>query len=367
MFFIGKYPAEMAEVTVALAVAKMHGIFLGAPGYGKTRILLDIMNRLAGADSLMIRVNPSTPMEAIEGTNDPEAFLNRGELVRVTLGTPYQAGLKIVTFDESFRGTDPLFDSMMFPLDRVDEPDAPICLMTANFVATGGRVEALLDRIAMWYWVEPPHISSGEIARARLSSNSPQLTVNHNIPDWQRIEEVRNFTPGPNAIDCVSDWLDQLEVEAIHAGRKPHPRRSDQWTEIAYYYNAHLTDNPDFDRLLPETKRMIGYCYPATTSEEAAAWRQVVASVADKVGAAIDEVLSDCMTEFRRFANITDEAVRNNELLDMAKLMQANQATLMSLGDDPRIAEAKKLLSVWYGAAAQGNPEEITERSFADG
>ena len=129
-----------------------------------------------------------TPPEALRGAYDPAALLN-GRLERVVAGTPYDPTARVSILDEVFRANEVVFDTMLDVLDRLDAKpaQAPVAWATANFVAQGERVEALLDRIALWLWISPDAMDVAAIVGAHLDGVVANgLQVQDALPDLER-------------------------------------------------------------------------------------------------------------------------------------------------------------------------------------
>ena len=87
MKFVGNYPEQVRSVLTASALAGVHAIILGPPGWGKTSLALACARALGGLGGyVVIRLDPATPPARIQGAYDPAAIL-QGRLERVLEGT----------------------------------------------------------------------------------------------------------------------------------------------------------------------------------------------------------------------------------------------------------------------------------------
>lgn len=354
--FVGTYVKDMTLVMAASMLSRQNAIFLGAPGFGKTRIAEAMARHLAQPYSL-VRIDPSTPVEVLRGPYDPAAMLN-GRLERVVDGTPYADDVAVAILDELFRGNRALFDAALDVTDRVDRQDAPPVWATSNFVVNDDRVQALIDRFALWLWVNPGPLDVQAITAAQLNSGGRPSLDTAGLPTWQDIERVRAMQPGPNAIKAVAELIQQMTDGAAKEGLTVHPRRVTQWANVLFRVSAWLTDDPDFTTVPAEASRMLRYCHPAITPEEAATWHEIAAEVVDTVGAAIEQVMANVLAEMQK---LTGKSGRDMPALvaGLTNVMQNAQTTLTKVGgDDPRVEEAIGQMNKWLALGVQGKPIE---------
>jgi MoxR-like ATPase len=363
--FIGAYVGEVKEVALVSILSGQHATFVGAPGWGKTAILRRIGQRIFTQRALdtwsFTRLDPSTPVEVIRGPYSPAGILN-GVLERVTDGTPYQDGNRLAILDEWPRANEPMFDSLLDTLDRqdLDNGEAPACWGTANFVVTGERTDALVDRFALWMWLTPESLDVVAMVNSQLvSAGKPDVAGD--VPSWDEICAVRQYTPGPKAIAVVAQALEEIVVVAAQNGRSIHPRRLAQWSAIVYRYSAWLHGAAEFDTVPEEARRILQYAWPATTPEEAASWKQIVLSVVDRVAAAVSDALASCVDEFKHVAAINDVSDRKAASASLNALMMDAQTSLQALYEqttDQRCKDAQQTIMDWFGQAMRG--ETIT-------
>lgn len=354
--FSGSYVNQLKEALTASLLSRQNALLIGAPGYGKTAIARSLAQQVTGDLFSFVRVDPSTPVEAVKGAYDPAEFLN-GRLTRVIAGTPYEPGCRLVIVDEIGRGNEMLFDALLDTLDRVDTPDAPPVWGTTNFMPQKDRTAALIDRFAMWVWVQPDGVDIAGIVAAQLSAAGPRLDM-AGVPAWDEIQAVRQMVPSADAIRAVSEKLRDLVDAAAAEGRSAHPRRLTQWANIVYRVSAWKHGAADFRAIPDEAVRPLRYAWPALTPEESASWANIAGSVIDAVGAAIESALAQVLVKMREIAAV-GPAQRPALIMNVAQLMQSTQATLTQLAgsDDDRVKEAIGNMNSWLAMATRG--EEV--------
>lgn len=356
--FVGSYVDDVVEVLIASVLSRSHAILIGAPGWGKTAISRQAALRMSGGDFSLVRVDPSTPPEKLLGAYDPAALLD-GRLQRVTENTPYDQDCQIGIIDELFRASDVLFDVALDTLDRLDTAEAPPMWATANFVATGTRVEALIDRIGLWLWIKPTVLDLNKIASAHLlNGGRPELM--QAIPDRKTVEEIRQATPTENALNAVLEVLGNLNEEAAREGRRAHPRRVAQWSKILFSYAMYKTGSNDFTAVPPEAMRIMRYAWPCTTAQDAATWANIASSAIDPVATAIEEAFKILKPELDRISEIEDTATRatQSSALGEAALNAKNMLKALAT-NDPRIKESLALIDKLIGDAVRGKPVNL--------
>lgn len=355
--FTGKYVDDIAKVLIASAVSGANAILIGAPGWGKTAISRQAAEKMSKGAYSFTRVDPSTPPEAIMGAYNPAAILD-GRLERVTEGTPYDPNCQIGIIDEIFRGSDVLFDAALDTLDRQDTQYAPPIWSTANFVATGTRVEALIDRIGLWLWIKPGVVDVSSIALSHLT-NGGRPALSHALPSSEDILEVRRAVATESAAKVVIEALEALSEEAAKEGRRPHPRRVAQWAKILFSYSMYLSGSNDFASLPKGSLDILRYAWPCTTAQEAATWASIAGAAVDPVATAIETALLSAYNEFKRVSQIKDQSERATESARLGDVSLKAQQMLKALNaDDPRIPEALGQIDDWFANAVRGR--EVT-------
>ena len=351
--FVGNYVNDIVDLLIASAVSGTHAILIGAPGWGKTAIARQAAERMSGGAYSFTRVDPSTPPEVLRGAFNPAAILE-GRLERVVDGTPYDPACKIGIIDEIFRGSDVLFDAALDVLDRQDVLNAPPMWSTANFVATGTRVEALVDRIGLWGWIKPGLVDVGAISLSHLV-NGGKPFLGHTLPELSQIEEIRAASATERAARVVIEALENLGEEAQKEGLRAHPRRVAAWAKIMFSYSMYLSGSNDFSSLPKGAIGIMKYAWPATTAQEAATWASIAAASIDPVATAIEAALMSAYVEFKRVSEIKDAVDRGTESAKLGEVMLQAKQTLKAFNtDDPRIAEAMDQIEEWFANAVRG-------------
>jgi len=364
-YFVGAYVADMTNVAIASVFAGVHASFQSAPGWGKTAILSAAAAAIAGEDHTnRIDLSPASSPALITGLDDPKVLINEGRFVKVTTGTPFDPNMKIVILDEFFRGNDAAFDAALHALDPMKQSGA-IVWGTNNFIPTGERQAALLDRIALWYWLPAQAVNVAAVASSLLlSEGSPQ--VPGYLPDWDQVMAVRAARPGQKAVDTVTSYLETLIAEAINEGfGVGHPRSVAHMSKVLYRVAAAYNGAEDFTNLPPQAIKAMRYCYPAANYAEAVKWASFINTLTDRVAAEIDRVLSENVVEFKRVAAITDASQRNAASIALGQNLANAQATLAQQFGmaDPRISEAVQTITKWYASALAGNEKGISLNS----
>lgn len=351
--YTGAYVNHLVMVLTASAISGEHAVVFSPPGWGKTSIARDTAARIG--KFVLVRIDPTTPPEAIRGAYNPAALL-QGRLERVLDGTPYEDGVRVAILDELFRADDVFFDACLALMDRVGwGVERPVVWATSNFVAQSERVNALIDRIALWYWVKPDGVDVRQIAIAHVSGAGPQLP-NVTIPDWSQIVEVRKAmaTVTRRSSDVVADFLESIASEAVAQGLALNPRRVAQWTSLITALSIWEHGTADFDSVGGMARRAMLYAWAATSPSDADAWKQVVMAVSDRVGAAIESVLSEALKKFREVSSLPTAQERLARAGELGQVIASAQMTLRGIAQDARIEAAIATLNEWFSQAIQG-------------
>ena len=365
-YFAGRYVNDLRDAAVAAMFAGVHASFQSPPGWGKTDILSNIARAVAGSDHFnRIDLMPSSSPSAFTGLDDPQELINNGRLVKVTTGTPYDPNMRVVLADELFRANDPTFDAGLHALDP-QKQDNCVVFAANNFVAKGERVEALLDRIALWYWMNPAQTLDVEDTVNAMMNSTGKPAVPGWLPTWDMVEAVRAAVPGPKATAAIRDHIALLVQEAKEEGfAVGHPRSLAQWWRILYYNGVAVTGDEDFDRIPDEVAKLLIFAYGSASYQEARKWADMVAALADKVQAEVDRILAENVEEFKRVAAITDLTQRTTEAMNLGGRLAAAQTTLFTQfgKDEPRVQAALQLLTQWHSAAVMGQTTVFADRS----
>lgn len=210
--FVGSYIDDMKLILTASALSRQNAILLGAPGWGKTAVTRSLAGQLTNGKFAFARIDPSTPPDVVRGAYNPAALLD-GRLERVVSGTAYDPQMGLALIDEIGRGNEVTFDALLDTLDRLDDPNAPPVWATSNFMPSNERVAALIDRFAMWYWINPQGLDVAAISASQLNGRGPQVDVS-DLPDWAEVQDIRKATPGGKAIKAIGELLENLSTDA---------------------------------------------------------------------------------------------------------------------------------------------------------
>jgi len=356
--FVGSYVDDITQVLIASVLSGTNAILIGAPGWGKTAISRQAAQKMSGGAFSLVRVDPSTPPEKILGAYNPAALLE-GNLERVVEGTAYDPDCRIGIIDELFRASDVLFDAALDTLDRLDVEVGPPIWSTANFVATGTRVEALIDRIGLWLWIKPSVLDLAAVASSHLTNGgSPKLL--QAVPTAEEVAKIRSAKPGEKAVKAVIEVLENLNEEATREGRRAHPRRVASWSKVLFTYSMYITGSNNFATIPPEAMRIMRYAWPCTTAQEAATWAGIAGAAIDPVATAIEEAMKLAYPEFERVSKIEDSATRATESARLGEVMLQAQGLLKALQtDDPRVGDALAQIDTMFGDAVRGKEVKI--------
>lgn len=358
--FVGMYVEEVSSVLVASVLSRQHLMLLAGPGVGKTEITVSAAEQWVGDKRYFYTaLEPSSKPEEIKGASDPAEFLRSGKLIPALEGTAHDPCVRLVILDEIGRASNPVFDVLLKTLKPVNNPNPPTVWGIANFMVSNERVAALIDRFALWLWIQPGTVDIAKVVHAQLHSNgSPKLSM-AGLPTWAEVEDIHKATPGANAEKAISDLLGDLAQEAAKNGRRPNHRTVAQWTHILFRTGVWHSGSADFAVVPEEATKLLRYAWPATTAEEAGSWAKIAASVVDIVGAALENALAQVASEMRKVARM-DASQRTGAIPQLATLMQSTQATLQSLAgeDDNRVKTAVTQMNTWLAAAIQGKEIE---------
>jgi MoxR-like ATPase len=356
--FEGGYADEMAEVLAVSLLAGANAIVLGSPGWGKTAVARSLAQQMVDRRWSFTRVDPSSAPDKVFGILDFKAYMD-GRRSMIVAGTPYDPAVRVAIIDEIGRANEAMFDALLDTLDRVDaNGDAPAVWATSNFIPSTDRVAALIDRFALWYWVQPGPMDIGNIVAAQLAgmhSGGPQVAVPGGLT-WEEVEEIRAMAPGPRAVKAVQNLVRDLESEAKLNKRRPNPRRATQWSFILYRASAWHTGQADFTTVPDAASRLLKYAWPAVTAEEQATWATVATSVTDVVGAQIEAGTIEVQEYMKQIVDCQDEQEKGGLVLQATIVIQNALATIKAVAgdEDPRYGEAARKFNQWVIDAAQG-------------
>lgn len=357
-YFVGSYVQKMTDVLIASLVSGQNVIILGAPGVGKTTITRSFGNIVLNSLYSSIEFEPSTPPERVFGLYDPKAIIQSGEFVRVTKQTAYDPDVLAVHMDEIGRANEATFDALIHALARQDVPNPPPAWGTSNFMPTKERTAALIDRFALWIWLEPDTIDIEAVAMANMLGIKPVVDPS-TVPTFQQVQEVWNTVPTDRAMKAVAAAAKLLGNEAQKEGRYVHNRRVAQWSQILLRLSIFYAGTGDFAVVPDKALKILRYCWPATTPQEAASWATIAGSVTDPVGEAIENAKATVLKKMKDVASMKPNE-RTAQIQGLGKVMQNAQDTMIALaGDaDPRVGEAVTQMNTWLSNLLQGKPVE---------
>lgn len=364
--FQGGYVQDMADLYTASIVSGLHSLAVSPPGWGKTDISTSLLRSIYGPEGdkwVMVRVKLATVPQTIAGVPDYDLMLQKSQYQLNRTGTVYDPRFRAIVGDELGRGNAALNDEWVEVLDRKDILNPPPVLGTSNFMPKDERAKALLDRIALWLWVSPNGISPKAVAAAQLASTNGAMTVPGRIPTENEIDFVWNATPGPQAIDAVSNYIDSLAASLKQSGYSFHPRRIWQWQRLLFRMSCWLTNSHDFATVPEEAKAYLRFAWPTQTEEEFTRWVTTLQAVIDPLTAALEQVMSDVANQLQKFADLSD-AERIAKIAETGIILANANMTLNGLKIQPdiaaipdavtRIDKAVVQITEWYAKASQG-------------
>lgn len=368
--FVGDYVNDFAAVVRGALFAGVHANFISGPGTGKTEMLEDILSRVYPGNWRKTEFHPSTPPAVVKGSIDPRAYMEKGDVFTLnTDNTPYDANLKAIIFDEFSRASDVTFDAAITSLSG--QKNCQI-FSTNNFVPAGERIEALLDRFALYHWIEIGEIEVDAAVESTLTAiaerNSGKPAARKRVPAWfptaEEIETVQNSVPGPNAIKAVQEFINSVREIAVHEPEfkaLKNYRSPVQWTKVIYFNSVAWTGNPDFEKVPEEAAYLMRFLYPARNYAEAKKWANIVESITHRVRAEVNRVLSEFAVDFKRVAQIKDRDERMTQLGPIMIEVSNAQVNLESqFGDsEPEVMEGLNKLNRWVSKVARGDSTDF--------
>lgn len=354
--FQGNYVNDMTDLYKASLVTGLHSLAVSPPGWGKTDISTALVSSVYGHDWLMVRIKLATVPQAIAGVPDYGIMLqeNRYELSKE--GTVYDPKFKAIVADELGRGNAALNDEWVERLDMKGVVNPAPVLATSNFMPKDERARALLDRIALWLWVEPDQLDIKQVAAAQMAATNGAMTVPGRIPTAAEIDAVQAAIPGPKATAAVSAYIEIVAGELKKAGYSFHPRRIWQWQRLLFRMACWLTGDSDFADIPDEAKRFLRFAWPTQSQEEYNRWVTTLESVVDPLTAALEQIMATVAATFDEFAGRSPES-RIATIADVGMAFANSQTLLLRMKDganDGRIDAAIQQMTDWYGKACSG-------------
>lgn len=366
IYFHGDYVREMVEVLLASLVSGAHASFQSKPGWGKTDLLDLFAKASAGNDHYnMALIQPSTSATVITGGPDTKAIIEEGDYQSVvTDGTPFDESVEIFIIDEGSRANDTTFDAMLHALDPKKQDHCTVWL-TNNWLPSGERVEALLDRITFFYWLHTPSIDPEELLASMMeSAGKPEVPGFIISPKEAAI--IRTAKPGPKAIAAITEAI-QTVIELVQSDdtlegfdNLGHPRFYAQWWKILYFNSVLWHGEEDFDKVHPKAMRLLRWAYGTDSYDKARQWENIVDQIADAKAADIERILAEAAPEFITVGKAKPEE-RSRLAGDLA-IQSANWIDYLTTtygDDDAEIRETIHTISTWASKASRGKWQEI--------
>lgn len=345
--FSGSYVEDFKRVTEAALLAELNALFISPSGWGKTAIMSNLADHYA--PSFFIELDPSTPPDAVRGPYNPAAFLN-GKMERITQNTPFDPAVNVAFLDEVGRAGESMFDALLSVLGGRDTRCTVIA--STNFMPTGTRQAAFVDRFALWAWVIPQSLNIEEVALANMRGKFPKLDMK-GMPNTTEIEEIRKADVGPNAEKAVLRLLNDLDIALQQNGRSVNPRRISQWSRLLTRHSMWVTGKTDFHEVPQETARLLRFAYPMVDDKEWASWGEISASVIDVVGSAIEAVLAEAYNTMKSITYNATDIAGAQKFFSIVASANANLAQISS-PDDERVQKATAQIGEWFAQISQG-------------
>lgn len=370
--FVGPYVRDLSSVLLASALSGQNAYLIGAPGWGKTALSLSVAAALVGEEwmepepgklitdqhaGVFVEISPASPPDVLTGPFNPAELL-AGRMVYQTYGTPYHGPVKIAILDELGRGNDATFDKCLHVTNRQGQHRPPVWA-TSNFMPQNERVQALIDRFLLWYWIHPERLDVPAMTAAQLGGNGGPAIDRAGLPTWAEVEEIRAADAGINAINVIGELLRELSEAAAAEGRQAHPRRITQWSWLLFRVGLWKSGSADFSSIPDDAAGLLQYAWPATTAAEAASWKEIVASVVDVLGAAIEAAMAEVQVKLRELSGLGPRD-RNERLSEFTMFIQRTAEDLERLAgpNNAKVEGAITQMQTWLSQALQGKPIE---------
>lgn len=365
----GDYIDDMVDTLVASVLSGNHAVLLSKPGYGKTRVAVQVATSIYGqridknangksaGEWAFLRLEASTPPEEVKGLPDPAAMIATPPRIEYNRsGTLYDTRAKLFVVDEGFRANDVVFDSFLDALDRQDYAldQAPSIWMTSNFVPTGDRLAAVRDRLAIWMWVSPV-VDWHDVSMAHLIREYGQdlaIPTDH-IPTPEQVIKIRSMRPTKRSANLIADMVNKIASGASPVMSTPehiNPRRVQQWSSILFHVSAYYYDTPDFVVAHPSAVNAIKYAWPSYKEGTGKTWKDYVEGVADAVGSAITAAKEAAYNSFNYV--VESSYPPSQKVEELGKALAQAQAVMKKMGSDPRIQTSLNDIAKAYAEAA---------------
>jgi hypothetical protein len=344
---------DTEQLVTGMILSELNGQVITGPGWGKSvmgyRMGLQVFGE---AGNLFFECSPTTPPERIEGHEDPVAYFERGELIKVVERTPYDEKVRFCTLDEAWRLNEISFDQLVQAIQRVHGVQ-PVFFGNSNFVVKSGRTAALLDRFAMNYL---PSLVMDETSLHEVVRNRNFKDTDFNLPDAETVDAVRSAPYTDKALDAIDALLASLfELTAgTPFAKQVNPRRVDQWTRLLFRTGTYYAQTNAFEIVPNEAAAMLKFAMPVTSADEYAEWGKIASAVLDRFSVMLENFRAQAYTSFQK---VLQQGNANDRVAYMAALGQVSADAMHELeqyGDDPRCKELQSEITQWFSLAAQG-------------
>lgn len=365
--FVGSYINDMRDAVIAAVVSRLHIAFNGAPGYGKTSVAKDLGERMVTKDHFsMVRFKPTTGDSAVYGAVDIPAIMGKREntfevdgLPRLYAGKPVSPMTLLFLGDEWPRCNDAIMDVWLDIMDRWEDrvgtmTTGPVCILTSNWLPTGERAEAVMDRIGLTMWVKPDgNLTTRDLAKAQLKAMNSRMTVSGYVPTFEEVQEVWSAQLTDRANEAVLNAIDEIERHArtglqdqngkVKRAFTPiNPRRLAYWDHLLAKTSVLYRGTADFTEVHPKAMQALQYAWTSKTAEEYDDWRELVSAIADPITSAVEGATQ----------NFLDYCIAHkkdtNFFADGGAVLGRALTTISELGikeDDARFIHAKETLN----------------------
>lgn len=358
-YFEGSYIDELRDMLLASLVAGVNGLVVSEPGWGKTAVAKSLAEQVVGKHHYnLAAISPMTSPMVVKGALDNDKFFQTSTVVYKQDGTPYDPEMDVFILDEFGRGSDPLLEEVLHATDPKKQ-DHCVAWGTSNFLPKSARLAAVLDRFPMRLWMNPSDFDAEKMAYVQCMGLK-NLQVCGVTLTREKLQEVRAAVPTQNSAKAVAGFIGELHRAAVEEGLRMNPRLTDNWQKILFYNSVLHTGTNDFTDIPNEVKALMVYAWPSTDENEAATWKRIVNQMKDRVGAALEAILANIATEYRRIAKITNPIDRMKETQNIAGKLAAAQREIADIADgDPREDKALQQIMEFAAAAMKGQEPKL--------
>lgn len=358
-YFVGAFVDAYAKVLSASLLSGTHAIAISGPGTGKTAIMESVTREVTPDRSIMVRCDPSTPPEKIKGAIDVKRYLETGDFDARIEGTPFDPDMKVVILDEMSRASEIVQHLNIQLLDRARGKDVykfPVVWGTANYVKVANQLEALYDRVGLWYHLPDEEIDTLDFVRAQVAGRqNGGLHVRYRLPTWEQVEEVRATQYTDNSVVAVARFMDLIIGELAQQNIKVNRRRREQWQRILLSCSAYEFGSGDFSGISPLALEVFSHAWAAPKPEDQATFKEIVAQCADPAQHALEAAYASVMDYMNQVAAIPDENQRKAKIGEMGMMISKQETALKEAGVDPELVRAASLkFGSWFSEVILG-------------